>query len=116
MNKRVLTPLLATLACCVLIGAGDDGAKRKDLEPLQGEWQMVSCEIGGNPLPEQMAKTGIRVVKGEQIDVHVGGMLIMKAKISVDAAKSPKTIDYVVEDGNHKGKTVLGIYELDGDT
>jgi len=41
---------------------------------------------------------------------------VMKAKFKIDPIKKPKTIDYTVTDGPEKGKTVLGIYELDGDT
>jgi uncharacterized protein (TIGR03067 family) len=40
----------------------------------------------------------------------------MKAKIALDPSKKPKAIDYVVTEGDHKGKKLLGIYELDGDT
>jgi hypothetical protein len=40
----------------------------------------------------------------------------MKAKIIVDPSKKPKTIDYDVIDGPAKGKKLLGIYELEGDT
>ena len=39
-----------------------------------------------------------------------------KAKITLDPAKEPKTIDYEMTEGVTKGKTQLGIYELDGDT
>ncbi len=40
----------------------------------------------------------------------------MKARITIDPSKKPKTIDYDVIDGPTKGKRHLGIYELDGDT
>ena len=40
----------------------------------------------------------------------------MKAKITIDPTKKPKTIDYQVIDGPTKGKKHLGIYELAGDT
>ena len=40
----------------------------------------------------------------------------MKAKITIDPSKKPKTIDYQMTDGFTKGKTQLGIYEVDGDT
>jgi uncharacterized protein (TIGR03067 family) len=40
----------------------------------------------------------------------------MKAKVTVDPGKKPKTIDYDVTDGFFKGKKQLGLYEIDGDT
>ena len=39
-----------------------------------------------------------------------------KAKFTIDPTKKPKTIDYAMTEGFTKGKTQLGIYELDGDT
>ena len=40
----------------------------------------------------------------------------MKAKITLDSAKKPKTIDFQMTDAVNKGRCQLGIYELDGDT
>jgi hypothetical protein len=40
----------------------------------------------------------------------------LKATITVDPSKNPKTMDYQMTEGVTKGKTQLGIYELDGDT
>ena len=40
----------------------------------------------------------------------------MKAKITLDPSKKPKTIDYLVSDGPTKGQKLLGIYEIEGDT
>jgi len=34
----------------------------------------------------------------------------------VDATKKPKTMDMTPSEGRYKDKTLLGIYELDGDT
>jgi len=117
MNMRIWTYVCSIVALSFILSTARAGdAANMVLEPLQGEWAMTSCEIGGSPLPDPMIKTGKRIVKGDEITVTVAGMLIMKAKITVDATKNPKTIDYVVSDGNHKGKTVLGIYEVDGDT
>jgi uncharacterized protein (TIGR03067 family) len=62
-----------------------------------------------------MLKTGKRVCKDDQVTVNVGGMLIMKAKFTLDPTKTPKTIDYQVTEGPNAGKTQLGIYELADD-
>jgi uncharacterized protein (TIGR03067 family) len=42
--------------------------------------------------------------------------VFLKAKITTDPSKNPKAIDYQMTEGFTKGKTQLGIYELDGDT
>src|SRR5438552_15082493 len=102
---------IAVLALLIAFGgAGADDANKTDLAALQGEWQMVSGENGGVQFPAESAKTGKRVCKDDQVTVTFGGMMIMKA------AKNPKTIDYKLTDGPNKGKTQLGIYELNDDT
>jgi uncharacterized protein (TIGR03067 family) len=36
--------------------------------------------------------------------------------VTVNSMKKPKAIDVAMTEGPEKGKTVLGIYEIDGDT
>ena len=113
-NLMVCTCVLLLATCLTALGV-DDAAKR-DLALMQGEWTMVSGERGGMQMPANIVATGRRVCKDDQVTVNVGGMLIMKATFTVDASKSPRTIDYDVKDGPSKGKKQLGIYELNGDT
>ena len=46
----------------------------------------------------------------------MGDRVYLKAKITIDPSKKPKTIDYDMSEGFSKGKKQLGIYELSGDT
>jgi uncharacterized protein (TIGR03067 family) len=46
----------------------------------------------------------------------MGGQIFLKAKITIDPSKKPKTIDYEMTEGFTKGKKQLGIYELDEET
>lgn len=96
--------------------AADEQAVKKDLAPLQGEWSMVSGSADGEPMPEPMRKQMKRVCKGDEVTVNMGAQVFLKAKITIDPSKNPKTIDYQMTEGFTKGKTQLGIYELDGDT
>ena len=112
MAKRSIAIIsLALLVACIGFGAADDASK-KDLAALQGEWTMVSGENGGGQFPADSVKTGKRVCKGDDLTVTFGGMTIIKATITLDATKDPKTIDYKLTDGPSKGKVQLGIYEL----
>jgi uncharacterized protein (TIGR03067 family) len=94
----------------------DTEAIKKDIAQLQGEWSMVSGSADGSAMPDAMRETAKRVCKGEETTVTVGGLLIMKAKFTIDSSRKPKTIDYQMIDGPTKGKKQLGIYELEGDT
>jgi uncharacterized protein (TIGR03067 family) len=84
--------------------------------PLDGEWSMVSGMANGQAMPAEMAKTGKRVAKDGETTITIGGQVYFKAKFTIDPAKKPSTIDYVMTEGPTKGKTHLGIYELTGDT
>jgi uncharacterized protein (TIGR03067 family) len=111
---RLIISLIATI---VLVGADAPAdAVKKEMALLDGEWTMVSGERDGQPLPDAFVQSGKRVAKDGETTVTFGDMLLMKAKIKIDPSKKPKTIDYDVTDGSAKGKTVLGIYEIDGDT
>jgi uncharacterized protein (TIGR03067 family) len=117
MNKihRLLLLALATFSIS-LARAADDEAVKKDLAQLQGEWTMVSASADGQPMSEDMLKQMKRVCKGDEITVTMGDQVFLKAKITIDPSKKPKTIDYDMTDGFSKGKKQLGIYELNGDT
>src|SRR6476659_6293505 len=97
-------------------GAGAAQDAKKEMTQLEGEWTMVSGEIDGQAMPDEMRKTAKRVVQDGETTVTIGGRLFMKAKFAVDPAKKPKAIDYTMTGGPTEGKTQLGIYELDGDT
>jgi uncharacterized protein (TIGR03067 family) len=106
----------AAIVVSLLVGAGGPDAVKKEMALLQGEWSMVSGEIDGQALPEDYVKTASRIAKGDETTVIFSGKVFMKAKFTVDPAKKPKAIDYTMTDGPTKGKTQLGIYEVDGDT
>jgi uncharacterized protein (TIGR03067 family) len=106
-----LGAVLISYAC-----AEDSEPAKKDLARLQGEWSMVSGSADGQEMPEEIRKQLKRVCKGDEATTTMGDRVILKAKISVDPSQKPKTINYQMTDGLTKGKTQLGIYELDGDT
>jgi uncharacterized protein (TIGR03067 family) len=117
---------MKTIRIAVLIGlvttlnlstqAEEKGAIKKDMAQLQGEWSMVSGSADGQPMPEDMRKEMKRVCQGDEVTVTMKGQIFIHAKIIIDPSKTPKTIDYQMVGGFTKGKTQLGIYELEGDT
>ena len=95
--------------------AQDSEAAKKDKSQLQGEWTMVSGERDGHAFPADFIQRSKRVAKGDEVTVTLQGQLFMKAKFTLDPAKSPKSIDYSVTGGPYAGKAQLGIYQFDGD-
>jgi len=116
--KKLRNAFLIGLAALVVSQAWteeSEGAKN-DLVRLRGEWLMVSGSADGQPMPEEIRKQMKRVCKGDEATTTMGERIILKAKITLDPLQKPKTINYQMTDGVTKGKTQLGIYELDGDT
>jgi len=117
MKTIPVTFLIALFAvAAVSAWAGEDDAVKKDLALLQGEWTMVSGSADGQPMPDDMRQQMKRVCKDDESTTTMAGRVFIKAKITLDPAKKPKTIDYLMTDGFTKGQKQLGIYEVEGDT
>ncbi len=111
---RVSALMIAVLVLIAPTMAQD--ATDKERVQLEGEWSMVSGEANGVSMPEATVMTGKRVAKEGKTTISFGGRIYFKAKYRIDPTKKPKAIDYTMTEGPTKGKTHLGIYELDGDT
>jgi uncharacterized protein (TIGR03067 family) len=109
-------PVLVIAVLVVVGSAGAQEAARKEMAQLEGEWSMVSGEANGAAMPEATVKTGKRLAKDGETTISLGGRVYFKAKFNIDPTKKPKAIDYTMTEGPTKGKTHLGIYDLDGDT
>ena len=82
---------------------------------FEGEWQMVSGVMSGQPMKKSDVQWVRRVTEGNAVSVIAGPQVLMKMEFTHDASKSPKTIDYVNTAGGNKGKSQQGIYEFAGD-
>jgi uncharacterized protein (TIGR03067 family) len=98
----------------LLGGAGKEG--EADLKKIQGTWQFVSQQVGDKSLPpEQVAKMKITFT-GDKWSVHEDAKVHQAGTHKFDPTKKPAHVDAVVTEGESKGVTMLGIYELKGDT
>jgi uncharacterized protein (TIGR03067 family) len=111
---RVTVSVMVVLVLVTVGGAED--ATKKEMTRLEGEWSMVSGEANGQAMPKEMVKSGKRVAKDGKTTITMGGRVYFKADFTIDPTQKPKAIDYAMTEGPTKGKTHLGIYELDGDT
>jgi len=87
----------------------------EELEKLQGTWNMVSLEIEGMKMAEPAFKGAKIVVKGDAFTTTSMGA-VYKGTLSVNGAKTPKTLDLAFLEGPEKGNTSLAIYQLEDDT
>ena len=74
--------------------------------------------IGGNGKtmpPDRVADMKV-TISGQQYTTTKGGKVIEQEPITTDPSKQPKTIDLAFTQGEAKGQTLSGIYEVMGET
>src|SRR5262245_6617567 len=105
------------LVCAVglLLAADKDDAKN-DLDKFQGTWAFTSHEADGNAAPDDVVKSLTITFAGDKFTVKQGDRVDQAGTNKLDGSKKPKQVDATVTEGEHKGSTMLGIYELSGDT
>ncbi len=112
------------LAACVMAGAATAAPEKKDgkgggqgATNLEGTWSLVRMEEDGkaHKVDRKDADYFDVVFAGRTITVRLNDANEV-GTFTVDATKKPKTIDVVPSMGKDKGKTLLGIYEVDGDS
>jgi len=98
----------------VVVLAGDD-AVLKDRKQMAGTWRVVSHEKDAKKAPDdKLAKTKSIFAEDGKVTVQEDGKTTIQATHKIDPAKKPKQTDIAYTEGELKGKTVLGIYEIEG--
>jgi uncharacterized protein (TIGR03067 family) len=103
--------VVAVVSFSLAVWSGD----AKDGDALQGVWLPSTAEIGSKMFPEEARKAMKLAIKDNQYTVTVGEA-VDKGVIKVNPTAKPKEMDVTGTDGPNKDKTILAIYELDGDT
>jgi uncharacterized protein (TIGR03067 family) len=87
----------------------------KDSDAIQGTWLASAAEIGGKPFPEEVRKSIKLTLKDGKYTVTLGNSRD-QGTIKLDPSAKPKALDITGTDGPNKGRTILAIYALNGDT
>jgi uncharacterized protein (TIGR03067 family) len=113
---RSATSLVALGALLLLssTGAGGDAVKG-DLAPRQGTWKRVAAEVDGKETPAGELKGTTLTIEGDRYTLKQAGQ-VRTGTLKLDSTKSPKQIDIISAAGPNKGKSLAGIYELQGNT
>ena len=80
---------------------------------LEGVWEARSFIRDGKDEPQAPGKV-LLTFRGDALTLRVGDE-VRKASVTVDAGKTPHTIDMAYRSGPDKGRTVRGLYEVKGD-
>jgi RNA polymerase sigma factor (sigma-70 family) len=97
-----------------------DATVKQELKKLEGTWEVVSVESDGRQGAAEDLK-GLAYVfeTNGKWKLQKDGEAQAEGTFTVDPAQKPRRIDYKIESSiseESKGKSSLGIYELDGDT
>jgi len=105
------------VAGLLLAADAPNDAVKKDVDALQGTWALVSLEVNGEKATKgDIKKERKMVVEGKMFSSTVDDKHSFKGTYKLDPGKKPKAVDVQVTEGDFKGKTLLGIYEIDGNT
>jgi uncharacterized protein (TIGR03067 family) len=113
--KTALLALVALAATAVAFA--DDDQVRKDLKAFEGTWQYTSQEADGKEADKEMLKAVTITVADGKWEVKHEGKTFLEGTVKLDPSKKPKAADWTITtDGDLKGKTALGIYDVDKET
>jgi uncharacterized protein (TIGR03067 family) len=109
--------LMTALSAGLLLAAEgpQEDAAQQELKKLQGRWSRVSAVTNGRPAPEETVKQSTLTIAGDKYTLKMGDQT-RQGTLKLDPTKQPKAIDIISAQGPNKGKSLLGIYELEGDT
>jgi uncharacterized protein (TIGR03067 family) len=113
--------LWVVVLAAVATSGTSPGQERKDaggdvLKQIQGTWKFASQEVDGKSrTKDELAKQTI-TFDGDKWTVRRDGKVIQAGTHKFDPDKKPPQVDAVVTEGEDKGNTMLGIYELKADT
>lgn len=105
--------ILAVGFCFSTVNAQAADEKKDAADKIEGKWVATSYKRGEREVPKDMIKTELTITKGAYEFPTGINRISQKGTIALDAAKG--TIDFTPADGPAKGKTLLGIYKVDGD-
>src|SRR5260370_30815143 len=108
----------------LLLGADTqkDDAVKTETKNLQGTWSVVSAEREGGKVSDDEIKKTTLVIKGDKLiarkteNTPKPEEKIIEMSFTLDPTKNPKWIDVTYTDGERKGESSLGIYELKDDS
>ena len=110
MQLRIL---LAAMFVVSSAGLGSIAAEAKVNGALQGTWVAESAERSGKAADDLRGHQ--LTFAGDRFTIRSKGKVIYQGTYIIDPSAKPATIDFRNTAGEMKGKTWLGIYEMEGD-
>lgn len=104
------------LSAALFAGAEEKGAVGKEQKKLQGKWVATALRHGDAETPREELDRGAvtLVIRGNRF-IFTTPKETQKGTLRVDGSKSPRTLDLVLPTREGEKKTILCIYEWDGE-
>jgi uncharacterized protein (TIGR03067 family) len=97
-------------------GEAKEGAVAKELQAFKGTWRLSSKEVDGKKFSEEEIKDVIATNDGlGKFSARRSNKVLDEGTVKLNPTTKPKTIDVTFTAGERKGKTLLGIYEIQDD-
>jgi uncharacterized protein (TIGR03067 family) len=112
-----IVSLLAAVRPQAAEGDAKEKAVEKDLLALKGTWRLSFRQEDGKEDSKNWIKDVIATTDGSgKMSVRRGDKVLGEGSVKLDPTTKPKSVDVTFTEGRYKGKTCLGIYEIEGDT
>jgi uncharacterized protein (TIGR03067 family) len=109
--------LLGSIGPSFTAGVGGEDAQ-KELRKLQGTWVMVTGELSGKKAADEHVSQSKIIYEGNKLQLVVPNQTtetIVAEVVKIDPTKNPKEMHFIRKNGPNAGKTLIGIYEFEGD-
>jgi uncharacterized protein (TIGR03067 family) len=90
------------------------GAQESAQEKLQGTWYNVSAESDGEQQTGE-DKSNLHIITGNRVVTEIDGSYYQESVFTLGPGEKFGEITFDMKSGPDKGKTWVGIYQLDGD-
>ncbi len=92
-----------------------DSKASGELQHLQGSWTFEALRTGDDEAKSETLGKRVFFVGGDSFVVFDAGKIVQAGTLQVDPTKTPRTLNFVVKQGDHRGETLLGIYQSEDD-
>jgi uncharacterized protein (TIGR03067 family) len=111
----MMCSICIAFAFAISLSAAAISGDVQDDDVIQGLWLPSSADLGGNRFPDEVRKAIRLEVRDGKYTVTVGEQPD-KGTIKLNPSARPKELDIAGTEGPNKGRTILAIYRLEGDT
>ena len=114
MADRMFKVILVMGFLTTTAQGADTSAAKADLAELQGMWSMVEYVSDGLESTQKQINSWVLIIEGDQYNPGIREYSV-EFTIRLNPARTPKAIDLIHRTGSSRGRTLRGIYKIEGD-